>query len=314
MIRCNVLAYVLRRIVGMVPTLFIIVTLSFFIIRLAPGSPFSSERNLPPSVIANLEKKVHLDEPLPLQYLRYLGDVLRGDLGYSTKHVDFTINEFIARALPVSMTLGALALVLALSVGITVGVVSALKRNSLMDHSLMALAILGISVPMFVIGPLLQLLFSVHLGWLPTAGWLSSRAGGLTLILPVLTLAVTDFAYIARLTRTSVLEVLRSDYIRTARAKGLSQRAIIWKHTLRGAMLPVVSFLGPAFANIVTGSVVVESIFDIPGMGRFFVNSALNRDYFMIMATVIVYAVILVIANLIADLVYAALDPRVVYE
>lgn len=308
------LSYVLRRLFAVIPTLWVIVTLSFFIIRLAPGSPFSSERNLPPAVIANLEKKIHLNEPLPLQYLRYLGDVLRGDLGYSTKHVDFTINEFIARSLPVSLTLGVLALTLALGLGVTVGVIAALRRNSPLDHGLMALAILGISVPMFVIGPVLQLVFSVWLGWLPTAGWLSSRAGLLTLVLPVLTLAVTDFAYIARLTRTSVLDILRSDFIRTARAKGLSGRDIVWRHTLRGALLPVVSFLGPAFADIVTGSVVVETIFDVPGMGRFFVNSALNRDYFMIMATVIVYAVILVFANLIADLVYAALDPRVAYE
>jgi oligopeptide transport system permease protein len=309
-----VIHYVLRRLFGIIPTLIIIITLSFFIIRLAPGSPFSSERNLPPAVIANLEKKIHLDEPLILQYLRYLGDVLRGDLGYSTKHTDFTINEFIVRSLPVSLTLGVAALTLALVTGVTFGVMAALRRNTLLDHGLMALSILGISVPMFVIGPLLQLFFSVYLGWLPTAGWISSRSGGLTLILPILTLSVTDFAYIARLTRTSVLEILRSDFIRTARAKGLPERDIIFKHTLRGALLPVLSFLGPAFANIVTGSVVVESIFDIPGMGRFFVNSALNRDYFMIMATVIVYAVILLVANLVVDIIYAIMDPRVVYE
>ena len=252
--------FIFRRILGLIPTMFLIITLSFFLIRLAPGGPFSSEKKVTPEVMQNLLKKYHMDEPLFKQYLRYMGDVLRGELGPSFKNKDYSVNELIAVSLPNSLILGVTSLALALLFGIAVGVVSALNQNSAADYTAMSAAVIGISVPLFVVGPVFMLAFAMKLQWLPTSGWITGRAGLKTLIMPAVTLAFPYFAYIARLSRASILEILRSDYIRTARAKGLKQSAVIWRHVLKGALLPVVSYLGPAFAGIVTGSVVVCKI------------------------------------------------------
>lgn len=310
------LRFVVRRLFSLVPTLFLIVTLSFFIIRVAPGGPFSGEKNLPPEILQNIMRKYHMDEPLPQQYLRYMGEVLRGDLGPSYKYKDYTVNELIGRSLPNSMILGVVSLIVAIIGGISVGIISALKQNTWLDYASMSLAIVGISIPLFVIGPLFMMLFASTLKWLPTSGWIFTRYGLdlKPLIMPALTLSFPYFAYIARLSRASILEILRSDYIRTARAKGLKESVVVVKHVLKGALLPVVSYLGPAFAGIVTGSVVVEKIFVVPGLGGFFVNSALNRDYTLIMGTVIVYSVILVIMNFVVDVLYGAIDPRISYK
>ena len=306
--------FIFRRILGLIPTMFLIVTLSFFLIRLAPGGPFSREKKVPPEVIQNLLKKYHMDEPLFKQYLRYMGDVLRGDLGPSFKNKDYTVNELIFTSLPNSLILGIVSLCVALILGVTVGIISALNRNTRIDYAAMSAAVIGISIPLFVVGPVLMLVFAMILKWLPTSGWITGRAGLKTLIMPAITLSFPYFAYIARLSRASILEVLRSDYIRTARAQGLKQSVVICKHVLKGAMLPIVSYLGPAFAGIVTGSVVVEQIFLVPGLGNFFVKSALNRDYTLIMGTVIVYSLILVVMNLVVDIIYGLLDPRISYK
>jgi oligopeptide transport system permease protein len=294
--------------------MFIIVTLSFFMMRLAPGGPFSSEKEVPQAVLENLLRKYHLDESLPRQYLRFLGDVLRGDLGPSFTNKDFTVNDLIAQSLPNSIILGLTSLAFALIAGVTVGIISALRQNSALDYGSMSVAVMGISIPLFVAGPVLMLIFAVKLKWLPTSGWITGRNGMVTLILPAFTLSMPYFAYIARLSRASIVETLRSDYIRTARAKGLSMPVIMVKHVLKGALLPVVSYLGPACAGIVTGSVVVESIFLVPGLGTFFVRSALNRDYTLIMGTIVVYSCILVAMNFIVDIIYGFLDPRISYK
>ena len=306
--------FIFRRILGLIPTMFLIVTLSFFLIRLAPGGPFSREKKVTPEVMQNLLKKYHMDEPLFKQYLRYMGDVLRGDLGPSFKNKDYSVNELIFTSLPNSLILGVVSLCIALLLGVSVGIMSALNRNTRVDYAAMSAAVIGISVPLFVVGPVLMLILAMKLKWLPTSGWITGRAGLKTLIMPAITPAFPYFAYIARLSRASILEVLRSDYIRTARAKGLKQSVVIVKHVLKGAMLPVVSYLGPAFAGIVTGSVVVEQIFLVPGLGNFFVKSALNRDYTLIMGTVIVYSLILVVMNLVVDIIYGLLDPRISYK
>ncbi len=306
--------YIIRRFLGLFPTLLVIITLSFFIIRVAPGGPFSREKELPQQVLENIEKKYHLDEPLVVQYGRYLFDVIRGDLGPSFRYMDRDVNFYIFSSLPVSMVLGVISLGIAIILGVGSGILSAVKQNSIIDYATMSVAVVGISVPLFVIGPVLMYFLSLKLGWLPTSGWITGRNGWLTLIMPATTLAAPYFAYIARLTRASVIEVLRSDYIRTARAKGLRESVIMFKHVLKGALLPVVSYLGPAFAGIITGSVVVEQIFRVPGLGKFFVQSAFNRDYTLIMGTVIVYSIILIIMNFIVDIVYSFLDPRISYK
>ncbi len=306
--------FIFNRILGLIPTMFLIVTLSFFVMRLAPGGPFSSEKKLPPEIMQNLLKRYKMDEPLFKQYLRYMGNALRGDLGPSYKNKDYTVNELIAISLPNSLLLGIVSLTIALVLGVSVGIVSALNRNSWADYIAMSVAVVGISVPLFVVGPVLMLVFAMILKWLPTSGWITGKAGLKTLIMPAITLSFPYFAYIARLSRASILEVLRSDYIRTARAKGLKQSVVIYKHVLKGAMLPIVSYLGPAFAGIVTGSVVVEQIFLVPGLGNFFVKSALNRDYMLIMGTVIVYSLILTLMNLLVDVLYGLLDPRISYK
>jgi oligopeptide transport system permease protein len=306
--------FIFRRLLSIIPTMFVVVTVSFFMMRAAPGGPFSSEKEVPQAVLENILRKYHMDESLPRQYLRFLGDVIRGDLGPSFTNKDFTVNQLIASSLPNSIILGLTSLSIALLLGVGVGIISALRQNSAADYAAMSLAVTGISVPLFVAGPVLMLVFAVWFKWLPTSGWITGRQGLKTLALPALTLSMPYFAYIARLSRASILETLRSDYVRTARAKGLSMPVIMFKHVLKGALLPVVSYLGPACAGIVTGSVVVESIFAVPGLGTFFVRSALNRDYTLIMGTVIVYSLILILMNFIVDIIYGFLDPRISYK
>lgn len=306
--------FLIRRLLSLIPTIFAIVTISFIIVRLAPGGPFASERNAPPEIIENLKKKYHLDEPLPKQYLRYLGELAKGDLGPSFRYKDYTVNQLIKQALPASMILGFLSLAVAVVAGIAAGIVSALRRNSWIDYLSMAFAVLGISVPLFVIGPVLKLYLSLKWELLPTSGWLGGRNGWVVLIMPVLTLSLPYLASIARLTRASVLEVLRADYIRTARAKGLSEPVVVTKHVLKGALLPVVSYLGPAFAYILTGAVVVETLFTIPGLGRFYIQAAVNRDYTLILGDVIVVSIFMVIMNFVVDIIYGFLDPRISYK
>ena len=306
--------FIIRRLVSLVPTLFLIVTFSFFIMKAAPGGPFSAERSVPPEVLANINKVYHLDEPLMKQYVRYLGDMLQGKLGPSFRYKDYTVNELIGNTLPNSLILGITALCGALFFGLLVGLISAVKRNSFADYAAMSVAVIGISIPLFVIGPILMFIFAVKLKWLPTSGWITGRQGLKTLVMPALALSLPYFAYIARLSRASILEVLRSDYIRTAYAKGLSYPAVLFKHALKGAMLPVISYLGPAFAGIITGSVVIEKIFLVPGLGTFFVQSALNRDYTLIMGTVVMYSIILIMMNFFVDILYAVIDPRISYK
>jgi oligopeptide transport system permease protein len=299
--------FFVRRILGTIPLLFLILLLSFLFMRSAPGGPFDGERTLPPQIEANLRAKYHLDEPLAEQFVRYMGDLMHGDLGPSFKYPGRTVNEIVAQALPVSLTLGALALVISLAIGIPAGVIGALYQNQARDYLLMGASLLGICIPNFVLGPVLIIVFSFWLGWLPAGGW-----GTLSqLILPALTLGALRAAYIARLSRAGMLEVIRQDFIRTARAKGLRERTVVVKHALRVAILPVLSFLGPAAASILVGSVVVERIFNVPGLGSFFVNSALNRDYTMAMGTVLLYSGLLITLNFVVDLLYAVVDPRV---
>lgn len=304
--------YALKRLAGVVPTLFIIITLSFFIIRIAPGGPFDEEQALPPEIKANLEAAYGLDRPLPEQYLRYLSGLVQGDFGPSFKFKDFSVTELIAQGLPISLMLGLSAVLLALLVGIPLGAMAALRHNSGTDYSIMGFAVLGIALPSFVTGPLFALVFGLYLRWLPVAGW---ETGQLRyLVLPVITLALPVIAYIARLTRGSLLEVLRSNFVRTARAKGLSETQVLLRHALRPALLPVVSYLGPATAFVVTGSLVVETVFGLPGSGRYLVQGAINRDYTLVMGMIVVYGSLTLLCNLIADLLYGWLDPRVRYE
>ncbi len=306
------LRYALRRIFGVLPTLFIIITLSFFVIRLAPGGPFDEEQALPPEIKANLEAAYGLDKPLPEQYLRYLSGLVRGDFGPSFKFKDFSVTELIAQGLPISLVLGLSAVLLALLVGIPLGTLAALRQNSPTDYGIMSVAVLGIALPSFVTGPLFALVFGLYLRWLPVAGW---ETGQLRyLVLPVITLALPVIAYIARLTRGSLLEVLRTNFVRTARAKGLPESQVILKHALRPALLPVVSYLGPATAFVITGSLVVETVFGLPGSGRYLVQGAINRDYTLVMGMIVVYGALTLTLNLVADLLYGWLDPRVRYD
>ena len=302
------LRYALSRLAGTVPTLFIIVTLAFLLMRVAPGGPFDQEQTLPPEIKANLERAYGLDRPLYQQYFGYLGHLLKGDLGPSMRLRDFTVNQLIRTGLPVSLELGALALALALALGLPLGVAAALDRGGLADRGVLALAALGLAVPPYVTAPLLALVFGVYLHWLPVAGWDAGAARDL--VLPVLALALPTLAFLARLMRSSLLEVLGLPYIRTAAAKGLGPAAILWRHALPPALIPVLGYLGPAAAAVLTGSLVVETIFGLPGMGRFLVQGALNRDYTLVLGKVIVYAVLVLTLNLGADLLQGLLDPR----
>jgi len=306
------LRYALGRIGGMIPTLLVIVTVSFFIVHAAPGGPFDQEQTLTAQVRANLDKAYGLDQPLPVQYFKYVRGLLQGDFGPSLKLRDFRVSELIAQGLPVSLSLGLTALLLALGVGIPLGVAAALRRGGFVDHLGTVLVVLGMALPGFVTGPVLALAFGVYLRWLPVAGW--EGFDPRYVILPALTLAFPVIAAVARLTRTSLLEVLRANYIHTARARGLGGARILWRHALRPALLPVVSYLGPATAFVVTGSLVVETVFGLPGTGRFLVQGAINRDYTLVMGMVIVYGTLLLLLNLLADLIYGWLDPRVRHE
>lgn len=304
------LRYLLGRLAVMVPVFFVVVTTVFFLIRFAPGGPFDSEKKVPPQILKNLQAKYHMDEPLYLQFYRYLNDLAHFDLGPSFKHANRTVNEIIAQSFPVSLELGLTALLWAVLIGITAGGLAATRPNSLLDYVPMSISILGICLPTFVIGPVLVLVFGLWLGWLPVAGW-NSWADR---ILPSLTLGFAYAAYVSRLTRGGLMEIRTQDFIRTARAKGLSEGSILVKHALRGGLLPVVSFLGPALAGIISGSLVTEMIFNIPGLGRFFIESALNRDYTVVMGTSLLYFALIFLCNFLVDVAYAILDPRVRYE
>ncbi len=302
-------AFVIRRLLGAIPTLAVIVALSFLLTRLAPGGPFDQEHPLPPEVRANLDAAYGLDQPIPVQFGRYVSGLLRGDLGPSLKYRDYPVSRLIADGLPVSLAIGLAALALALAFGIPAGIWAARSRGGWPDHLLMGFAIAGMSIPVFVVAPLLALAFGIGLDWLPVAGW--APGDWRYAVLPVATLALPLIAYLARLTRGSLLEVLRAPWIRAARARGLPERTVLLRHALPAALLPVVSYLGPATAALLAGSLVVESIFGLPGMGRHLVQGALNRDYTLVMGTVIVYAALMIAFNLLADLVLAALDPRI---
>ncbi|MGC3872670.1 oligopeptide ABC transporter permease OppB [Halomonas sp. GXIMD04776] len=306
------LSYILKRLLMAIPTLLIVITLSFFLMRIAPGGPFDGERQLPPEIEANLMAAYHLDEPLPMQYLRYMGNLLQGDFGPSFKYKDFSVTDLIAQGFPVSLELGFWAILLALMIGLPLGVVAALKRNTAVDYAVMGTALAGIAVPNFVIAPILALVFGVTLAWLPVGGW--NGGAWQNMVLPVIALSIQQIAYIARMMRASMIEVLGSHFIRTARAKGLSESKVILRHALQPALLPVLSYLGPAIAGIITGSVVIEQIFGIPGIGRYFVQAALNRDYTLVMGTVVFYGALIVLLNLIVDLLYSVLDPQIRYD
>lgn len=290
-----------------VPTLFLVVTAAFFMMRAAPGNPFDSDRKLPPEVERSIMAKYGMDRPLGEQYVAYVSNVLHGDLGPSLKYKDKSVAELIGEGLPTSATIGLSALTMACLVGIGLGIVAALRQNQMIDNVTMAIAVLGVCIPTFVTAPLLVLVFAAKLGWLPTAGLNGIRS----LILPVTVLALPQIAIISRLTRAGMIEVLRSNYIRTARAKGLSEARIVLRHGLRAAILPLVSYLGPACAGLLTGSLVIEKIFSLPGLGKSFVIGALQRDYTVVMGVVIVYAGLILLLNLLADIAYAMLDPRV---
>ena len=299
--------YIIRRLLQFPIILFIIATISFFIMRWAPGGPFDTEKKVPPEVEKNLKAKYRLDLPLYKQYLFYIRDLLKFDLGPSFKYRNRTVNEIIKQSFPISAILGLTALIIALILGISTGVISAVKYNSFIDYFTMFFSLIGISVPNFILGPLLIILLVFHLKLLPVAGWGTIKH----LIMPALVLAAPYTAYIARLTRTGMLDVINQDYIKTARAKGLPEHKVILKHALKSAILPVVSFLGPASAGILSGSIVIEQIFNIAGLGTFFVQGAINRDYTLVMGVELLYASLLIIFNLLVDIAYTFLDPRI---
>lgn len=302
----------MRRLLASIPTLLVLITLAFFMMRIAPGGPFDKERSLLPEIEAAINAAYHLDEPLWQQYLRYMGGLARGDLGPSFQYAGFSVTELIAQGFPVSLTIGLLSMLLALLVGGSAGIWAAMRQNRLGDWSVMTLLMAGISLPSYVIAPLMILLFAVTLHWLPAGGWEQGRY--LDMLMPVLALALPQIAYIARLMRGSMIEVLRSNFIRTARAKGLPERQVILRHALKPAMMPILSFLGPTAAGVITGSVVIEQIFGIPGLGRYFVQAAINRDYTLVLGVVIFYGLLIVLFNFLVDLLYGALDPRVRVE
>ena len=306
------LRYTMHRILGAIPTLLLVIALAFMMVHAAPGGPFDDERTWSPEVEANFKAKYNLDDPLPRQYLRYVGGLLRGDFGPSLRYVDRTVSELIGVAFPYSLKLGLMAMLLALALGVSAGTVAALRQDSLLDRVVMGLSMTGISIPVFVVAPVLILLFAVKLGWLP-AGW-SGAGGAGKYVLPVVTLALPQLAYIARLTRASMIDVLGRDFIRTARAQGLGTATVVRVHALKPAMLPVLSYLGPAIAAILTGSVVVEEVFGIPGLGQFFVRGALNRDYTLVLGIVVFYASLIIALNLVVDILYGFIDPRVRYR
>lgn len=309
------LRFLFRRLLIAIPTMFIVVTLAFFMMRAAPGSPFVGERHLSPEVEANVMAKYGMNRPLGVQYLNYVGGVLHGDFGPSLKYKDKSVVRIISEGFPHSLLIGGLAMVLAAVVGVTLGVIGALRQNGPADYAAMGVAVLGVCIPTFVTAPLLVLLLASKLGVLPTGGWPTSSeplsSAWRYFVMPIAVLSLPQIAIISRLTRAGMIEVMRSNYVRTARAKGLPESSVVFRHALRGAILPLVSYIGPATAGVITGSLVVERIFSLPGIGKAFVTSALQRDYTVVMGVVILYAGLILLLNLLADVLYAALDPRV---
>jgi oligopeptide transport system permease protein len=303
------IAFILRRLLIAIPVMFLVIALAFFLMRAAPGGPFTSERKLPPEIEANIRAAYDLDKPLYVQFFKYVGNVVQGDFGPSFKYKDFTVNELIAKGAPVSLRLGVSAIILALMVGVPLGTIAALRQNKPADYSVMTMAMVGITIPPFVVAPLLTLVFGVYWGILPVAGW--NDGAFINMILPVTALSLPQIAFISRLTRGGMIEVLRSNYVRTARAKGLPEHVVVRRHAMRAGLMPLVSFLAPAMAGIVTGSVVIEQIFNLPGIGRYFVIGALQRDYTLVMGVVILYSTLIISLNLVADVIYGYLDPKV---
>jgi oligopeptide transport system permease protein len=308
----SMLRYILRRLLTAIPTLFLIVTFSFFLMHVAPGGPFNMERGIPPEIKANIERIFHLDEPVWMQYLRYLNNLLHGDLGPSYILLNFSVAELFRVGLPVSIRIGSLAMLLSLVAGCAFGVVAALRQNKAVDYLVIATATAGSTIPTFVIAPIIQLLFGLTWHLLPVGGW--NDGALLNTIGPVITLALPQLATVARLMRGSMIESLHANHIRTARAMGLSDYSVVVRHAMRGAILPIVSYAGPAAAGLLTGSIIVETIFQIPGVGRYFIDAALNRDYTLVMGTVVMIAVFIIVFNLIVDIIYAVVDPRVRYD
>lgn len=304
------LRYAVIRLLGTIPTLLLVLVFAFALVHAAPGSPFDTERPMAPEIKQRLQAAYGLDQPLYVQFGNYLQQLASGDFGPSFRYPQVTVGELIAAALPISMTLGLLALIVGVALGIGAGIWAALRQNRLTDHVLMTVSMTGISVPSFVVAPLLVLLFAVTLRWLPASGLHSP----LHFILPVIALSLPMIAYVARLMRASMLEVLKSQFIRTARSQGLSPRTLVLRYAIKPALIPVVSYLGPAIAALLTGSVVIEQIFNIPGIGRLFIQGALNRDYTLVMGLVVLYSALLVLLNLLVDLAYGLLDPRVRYQ
>lgn len=305
------LRYTIRRLVGAIPTMFALIAITFFIMRIAPGGPFDGNRKVTEMVKANLERAYHLDDPLWLQFLRYLWGVLHFDFGPSFKYRDYTVSELIWQGFPVSFEVGMWAIAIATIVGVTLGTVAALRQHSILDYGVMAVGMTGVAVPTFVVGPLMQIVFGVSLLLMPVGGWDGSLERK---IMPIIALALPNIAYIASLARGSMIESLRTNHVRTARAKGIGGWRTVTRHALIGGLVPVVAYLGPATAGIVTGSIVIEKVFSIPGIGRYFVDAALNRDYTLVLGVVIFYGFLIIIANLIVDLCYALLDPKVRYD
>ena len=304
------LRFIARRLLQMVPVLLVIATLTFFMIRLAPGGPFSGEKNIPPEIQKNLDAYYGFNLPVHRQFLRWLNNAVRGDLGPSSRYSNRTVNELIAESFPISAELAFWSLLIALTLGLTAGLIASLRPNTATDYMASSFAMVGISIPNFVLGPLLVLVFALKFHWLRVSGWEEPADR----VLPALTLGAAYAAYIARLTRGGMLEILSQDFIRTARAKGASNLRVIFQHALRGGLLPVVSYLGPTAAGLLTGSFVIETIFQIPGLGRYFVNAAFNRDYTMVLGAVLFYATLIVVFNLIVDLVLAWMNPKLKLE
>jgi len=305
----SVISYIIKRFLTIIPVLFCVATITFFLIRLAPGGPFASEKPIPKSVEENINKKYGLNLPLSDQYFRYMKGLVMFDLGPSYKYPNRTVNEIIFQSFPISLLLGSFAILISVVIGIVGGMIAALKQNTKVDYIIMFFSLIGISTPSFVLAPLLVLFFALHLGWFPVAGFDSFRS----MVLPAISLSAIYTAYIARLSRSGMLDIIKQDYIKTARAKGLSEPVILFRHGLKGALLPVISFMGPAFTGVLTGSMVIETIFNIPGLGRYFVNGAINRDYTLVIGTALFVATIIFVMNFIVDIAYAFLDPRVRY-
>lgn len=305
------LRYTITRLLGAIPTLLVIITLAFLLLHAAPGGPFDSQKKIPPAIKANIDRMYHLNEPLYKQYFRYLGSILRGDFGPSYQYRDTTVNDIIRQGFPIDAEVGGIAIVGALLIGMPIGIFAALRRNTFWDHVPMGLSMLGISVPVFVVAPVLILVFAVSLHWLPAGGWVSRSPSHV--LLPAAALAAPYIAYVARLMRGSMVEVLNSPFILMARAKGVPPRLVILRHAIKPALMPLVSFLGPAVAGVITGSIVIETIFGLPGIGRAFVDGALNRDYTLVLGVTVLYGMLIVAFNLLADLSYSILDPKVRY-